>query len=493
MKWRLRSRIYVIGAGQAGIAIANEINRGKGIFGRVVAFLDDDPDKVGHRVQGVPIMGPIQDVVAVLNTTADDEAVIAIPDGSRERLRRIYGLLRQAGFVRIRILPNLSQVVDGDAHLVLTREINPEDVLSHDQLTVSLRESLAYVRGRRVLVTGAGGSIGSELARQLLSGGAQRLYLFGHGENSIFGIDRELRILQKEGVGEAATIVPVIGELQDRDYVRYLMGRLRADIVFHTAAHKHVTLMEANPVAAVHNNVFGTRNLVEASLATGVRSFVMISTDKAVSPTSVYGASKLIAEELILRERAQGRRFIVVRFGNVLASRGSILPLFQEQIRTGGPVTVTHPEVTRFFMTIPAAASLVLKAGGIDVDADVLILQMGEPVNISKLAEQLIVFHGYEPGRDIKIVYTGLRPGEKLHERLWAEGEAAMPTAYPGILALKRNGSIGMPLERLLAELAPICVFDPQRPACYRNRKTLRQVLRKAIPSLEAPENEPEY
>ncbi len=492
MKWRLNNRITIVGAGQAGIAIANEINR-KGVFGRVVAFLDDDPDKIGRRIQGVPIIGPISEAVAAFNATADDEAIIAIPGGAREQLRRIYGTLRDAGFARIRILPNLSQVVDGDAHLVLTREINPEDVLSHDQLTVSLRETLAYVRGKRVLVTGAGGSIGSELARQLLSGGAQRLYLFGHGENSIFGIERELRLLQKEGVGEAATIVPVIGELQDGDYVRFLMSRLRADIVFHTAAHKHVALMEANPVAAVKNNVFGTRNLIEASLQSGVASFVLISTDKAVSPTSVYGASKLIAEDLVLRERAAGRRFFVVRFGNVLASRGSILPLFESQIRTGGPVTVTHPDVTRFFMTIPAAASLVLKAGGVEVDADVLILQMGEPVSIRKLAEQLIVFHGYEPGKDIPIVYTGLRPGEKLHESLWDEDETPAPTPYPGILALKRKRGLGVPLEELLAELAPICALDPGRPGRYRNRRALREVLRRAIPSLEAPENEPEY
>ena len=492
MKFRLPSRIYIVGAGRSGTVIANEI-KAKAIFGRVVAFLDDDPDKIGHRIQGIPIMGPIAEVVAVLNATPCDKAIIAIPSGTRRELRRIYDLLRRADFARITILPSLSQVVDGDAHLVLTRDINPEDLLTRDPVTVSLKESLAYVRGKRVLVTGAGGSIGSELARQLLSGGAQRLYLFGHGENSIFGIDRELRLLQKEGVGEAATIVPIIGELQDGEYVRYIMGRLRADIVFHTAAHKHVTLMEANPVAAVQNNVFGTRNLIEASLASEVESFVMISTDKAVDPICVYGASKRIAEELVLRERAAGRRFLVVRFGNVLASRGSIVSLFQEQIRTGGPVTITHPEATRFFMTIPEASSLVLKAAGVDVDADMLLLDMGDPVCIRELAEQMIGFHGYEPGRDIPIVYTGLRPGEKLHESLWAEGEETAPTPYPGILALKRNDGLKVPLQRLLAELSPVCSLDPAQAALYRNRRALREILHRAIPSLETPENEPEY
>ncbi len=492
MKWRQRSRIYIVGAGYAGIAIANEI-KAKGNVGRVVAFLDDDPDKIGHSVQGVPIIGPIEDRVVGLGTTLDDEAIIAITNGPREQLRRIYNVLREARFGRIRILPNLSQVVDGDAHLVLTRDINPEDLLSRDPVTVSLRETLSYVRGKRVLVTGAGGSIGSELCRQLLSGGAERLYLFGHGENSIVGIDRELRLLQKEGVGEAATIVPIIGELQDREYVSYIMGRLRADIVFHTAAHKHVTLMEANPVAAVQNNVFGTRNLIDASVAAGVECFVLISTDKAVEPICVYGASKRIAEELVLRERAAGRRFLVVRFGNVRGSRGSILPLFEEQIRTGGPVTVTHPDVTRYFMTIPDAVTLVLQAGGIEVDADMLLLQMGEPVSIRKLAEQLIAFHGYEPGTDIPIVYTGLRPGEKLHEKLSGAGEIRTDTPHPHIFAVKRTIGLGVPLEQLLAELAPICAFDPGRPALHRNRRALRQALHRALPSLEVPENEPEH
>lgn len=492
MKWNLNNRIYIVGAGQAGIAIAREI-RSKGIFGRVVAFLDDDPDKIGSRYHGVPIMGPIADVVSILNAKPDDEAIIAMPSCGRSQLRLIYDLLRSSGFARIKHLPSVSQILGGDAYLVLTREIRPEDLLSRDPVAISLHESLAYVRGKRVLITGAGGSIGSELARQLLSGGAQRLYLFGHGENSIFAIDQELRLLQKEGVGEAATIVPVIGELQDGDYIRFLMNHLHADIVFHTAAHKHVTLMEANPVAAIKNNVFGTRNLIQASIESGVQSFVLISTDKAVSPTCVYGASKRLAEELVLRVRAAGRRFLVVRFGNVLASRGSILPLFEEQIRTGGPVTITDPEATRFFMTIPEATSLVLKAAGIEIDADILVLQMGEPENICDLAKRMIEFRGYEPGKDIPIIYIGLKPGEKLHESLYSGDEIRTETSYPGIFALKRNHGLNVPLDAVLADLAPICTLDPIRSGLYRNRKVLRDILQRAIPSLEGSENEPEY
>ena len=492
MNWRLRSRIYIVGAGNAGLTIANEI-KSRAIFGRVVAFLDDDPGKIGKHPLGIPVIGPIADVAPLLNTTPDDEAIIAIPSGPTEQIRRIYDLLARADFSRIRILPGIAQILEGDAHLIQTRDINPEDLLSRTPVKVSLRESLAYVRGRRVLVTGAGGSIGSELSRQLLSGGAARLYLFGHGENSIYGIDHELRLLQKEGVGEAATIVPIVGELQDRDYMRYIMGRLRADVVFHTAAHKHVPLMEENPVSAVQNNVFGTRNLLEASVAAGVDRFVMISTDKAADPYCVYGASKLLAEELVLRERRRGRRYTVVRFGNVLASRGSILPLFQAQIRAGGPVTLTHPEATRFFMTIPEASSLVLKAGGIEADGDMFLLDMGEPVSIRDLIHQMIRFHGYEPERDIPIVVTGLRPGEKLHERLWSERETPKPTSHAGILSITKSAAAVEDLDGLLARLEPICFHDPRAAGVYRNRRVLKRVVRQAVPTLEVPQDEPEY
>ena len=259
-----KNRIYIIGAGLTGLALAREI-QAKPIFGRVVAFLDDDPQKIGRRLNGIPVLGPLDAVTELLKTTPADEAIIAIPGATREQLRRIHRLLTAAEFSRIRIVPQLSQLLSGEPHLIQARELNPEDLLARQPVRVDLKKSLAYLRGKRVLVTGAGGSIGSELARQLLYGGAERLYLFGHGENSIYEAERELRLLQEAGVGEKATIVPVIGELQDRDYVRYIVGRLRAHVVFHAAAHKHVPLMEANPVEAVKNNVFGTANLIDAS------------------------------------------------------------------------------------------------------------------------------------------------------------------------------------------------------------------------------------
>jgi FlaA1/EpsC-like NDP-sugar epimerase len=360
-----RNRIYIIGAGIAGISLAKEIKE-KRIFGKVVAFLDDDPKKVGKTIDDIPIVGPLHSVAELLKTTPADEAIIAIPSATREELKNIYTILKKADFSRIRILPRISQILEGNAHLVQTREINPEDLLSRTPVKVSLKESLTYLRGKRVLITGAGGSIGSELSRQLLFGGAARLYIFGHGENSLYEIERELKILQEGGVGEKATIVPIVGELQDRDYIFFLLERLKADVIFHTAAHKHVPLLEENPVEAIKNNVFGTKNMVDASLKYKIGRFVFISTDKAVNPISIYGASKYIAEELVLNAHTNSHKgdFIVVRFGNVLGSRGSILPLFQSQIAHGGPVTLTHDEAKRFFMTIPEASSLVLKVGG---------------------------------------------------------------------------------------------------------------------------------
>ena len=488
-------RIYIIVAGFAGRAIAREI-REKAVFGTVVAFLDDDAVKIGGKIEDIPVLGPIRDVVNLLRRTPADEAIIAIPSATKDFLRELYFLLKRAGFVNIRIVPGIAQIVEGDAHLIQARDIESQDLLGRSPVAIGLKESLSYLRGKRVLITGAGGSIGSELARQLLSAGVARLYLFGHGENSIYQIDRELRLLREEGVGEKTLIVPLIGDLKDAEYMRFVLGRLKADAIFHAAAYKHVPMMEENPVAAVHNNVIGTRNLVEAALASGVRRFVLVSTDKAVDPVSVYGASKLLAERLVVEassRAAPGRDFMVVRFGNVLGSRGSIVPLFNSQIEKGGPVTVTHPEVSRYFMTIPEACSLVLKTGGVGKTAQTYLLDMGEPVRIRELAEQMIRFHGYEPGRDIKIEYIGLRHGERIEERLYSPEEVLVPTEYPRINRLERRAKAPQPLAQTLTELEPFCIPAKGREKDYRNRRSLRTALKKSVPTLIVPENEPEY
>nr|MCR4821252.1 SDR family NAD(P)-dependent oxidoreductase [Treponema sp.] len=352
---------------------------------------------------------------------------------------------------------------------------------------IPLHESLKYLRGKRVLITGAGGSIGSELSRQLLSGGAERLYLFGHGENSIVQIYRELHVLQQEGVGEKATIVPIIGDMKDREYVRYIIKNTRADVIFHCAAYKHVPMMEENPVAVIENNVFGTKNLLDAAIENKVQRFVLISTDKAVSPVSVYGASKMLCEKLILqyaKKAGQDQHFMFVRFGNVLGSRGSILPLFQQQIKTGGPVTVTDKDMERFFMTIPEACSLVLETGGVGKNGKSYLLDMGQPLKIIDMAEQIIKFSGLEPGKDIEIKIIGAREGERNVEPLWLEEENPQKTEYEKLLVLKNIEFGDQALDQLLSKLEPICYFKDDEKA-FRNKEMLISILRENVPTLD--------
>ena len=485
--------MYIIGAGLAGTMIAHEIKR-KGIFGRVAAFLDDDPQKIGAKIEGIPVLGPIQDVARLIRVEARDELLIAIPSIKAERLREIYAIVKEAGFTTIKLLPGISQIVDDNAHLVQAREINPQDLLGRTPIKISLKNSLAYLRGKRVLITGAGGSIGSELARQLLSGGAERLYLFGHGENSIYQIDKELRLLQEEGVGDKATIVPIVGELKDRDYMQYIIEKLRCDAVFHTAAYKHVPLMEANPVAVIENNVFGTKNLLDACIENGVKRFVLISTDKAVNPVSIYGISKMLNEKMVLEAAARVKEkygstdyaYMFVRFGNVLGSRGSIFPLFVEQVKKGGPVTVTSPDMMRFFMTIPEACALVLQTGGVGINGQSYLLDMGEPVNILETARQLIRYMGYEPEKDIPIEIIGVRPGERLEEPLISETEYTEPTDYPKILRLQNREEYDRDtLDKLLTALYPVCCSS-DNPMLYRNKEYLTRILCDACQSLQA-------
>ncbi|MBQ9629958.1 MAG: polysaccharide biosynthesis protein [Treponema sp.] len=480
-------RLYIIGAGFAGTSIASDIKRKK-IFGKVVAFLDDDKNLIGKKIDAIPVIGPIANLASILKCTENDEAIIAIPTASIERIKEIYELLRQAHFSHIKILPSVSQIVNGTAHLVQAREINPLDILGRTPVTLSLKKSLSYLRGKRVLITGAGGSIGSELSRQLLSGGAERLYLFGHGENSIYNIERELNILQKEGVGEKATVVPIIGDMKDKDYIDYIIAKTKCHVVFHCAAYKHVPLMEENQVAAVQNNVFGTKNIIDACLNHKVKRFVLISTDKAVSPVSVYGASKFLCEKLVLdisKKAEKNQAFMFVRFGNVLGSRGSILPLFMKQIKTGGPVTVTDKNMERYFMTIPEACSLVLKAGGVGKNGESYLLDMGEPIKILDIAEQIIRFSGFEPYKDIDIQFIGKRKGEREKERLWTKDESPKKTSYEKILLLSNNKFNSKNLLELLEKLKMICEKDSKNPTLYRNKEKLLDVLCSYIPSLK--------
>lgn len=475
----MEKRIYIIGAGFAGQTIADDIKRKK-IFGKVNAFLDDDKKLIGTTIDNIPVLGPISSVASILSNSDVDEAIIAIPSAPIERIREIYEILTKNGFLHIKILPGISQVIEGNGHLVQTRDIDPLDILGRTPITISLKKSLSYLRGKRVFITGAGGSIGSELARQLLSGGAERLYLFGHGENSICQIFRELKILQQEGIGEKATIVPIIGDMRDKEYVDYIIKQTKCNVIFHCAAYKHVPMMEENQVAAIENNVFGTKSLLDAALKYKVDKFVLISTDKAVSPVSVYGVSKMLSEKLVLdvaKKAEKSQSFMFVRFANVLGSRGSILPLFQNQIKTGGPLLVTDEKMERYFMTIPEACSLVLQTGGVGKNGHSYLLDMGEPLKILDLAKQIIKFSGLEPYKDIDIKIVGARKGERLIEPLWLKEENPVPTDYPKILQLTNIEYNSERLEKLLSELYPICFYQKENHNNYRNKEKLLEIL----------------
>lgn len=358
-------------------------------------------------------------------------------------------------------------------------------LLGRDPIKINLKQYLEYVKEKRVLITGAGGSIGSEIAKQMITGKSQasRLYLFGHGENSIFEIERKLKRLNKNKEIKA---IPIIGEIQDREYVHWLIKRLSVDVVFHTAAHKHVPMLEKNPVEAIKNNVFGTKNLVDACKGCCVSKFIMISSDKSVEPINIYGASKFLAEEIVLREK-ENQRFLIVRFGNVIGSKGSAIPLFEELIQNDEPIPITKKGIRRYFMTIQEAVSLVLKIGSVGKGGEIYILDMGEPISIEKLAKKLIEIYNK---KDIKVVYTGLRLGEKEKEKLWANVEKVETTRYPKILRLKKK--IFMNVEDVLRELKPVCFYDSHFVSFYRNRKELKRILNKYIPTIN-PNEEREY
>lgn len=372
---------------------------------------------------------------------------------------------------------------------------NLNELLCRSPIQVDLRDSLKYIKNKRVLITGAGGSIGSELCRQMLFAGAKRLFLFGHGEDSIYRTINELVLMQKQGHGEKTNLIPVIGELQDKNFIQFLLERLRVDVIFHTAAHKHVPMMEANPVEAIKNNVFGTLNLVNAIKNTGIGKFIFISTDKAVNPICIYGVSKALSERIILGAAKEHPSFLAVRFGNVIGSKGSVIPLWIDQIKSGGPITITHPQVKRFFMSIQEAVSLVIKIGGNGKGGGLYILDMGEQILIQDIVSRLVRQAGLELDKDIKIEYTGLRPGEKLEETLYnKETETTSETEMPRIFSITKNEEImDVDFDECIQALAPICYYNEILSDKFRDRKLLRNALKKVFPTLGVPRNVTRY
>lgn len=461
--------VLIAGAGEAGRMIVNELRQNSTLRIDPLGFLDDALDKQGKLLSGLPILGTLADLEAAARVTGAVEVIIAMPTAPGSVVRSIAEAAQRIGMAT-RTLPGLYELVSGRVSVTALRKLEISDLLRREPIKTDLAGVKAIVADRRVLVTGAGGSIGSELCRQIADLAPARLGLLGHGENSIFEILGELRIRFPEIPCDA-----IICDVRDRERLRTVFESFRPLVIFHAAAHKHVGLMERNPEEAVTNNILGTRNVADLAGECGAERFVLISTDKAVRPTSVMGASKRIAEQIV-QELAprHATNFTTVRFGNVLGSRGSVVPIFLQQIRAGGPVTITHPEVRRYFMTIPEAVQLVLQAAVIGQGSEVFALDMGEPVKIVDLAHDMIRLSGLVPDLDVKIVFTGLKPGEKLYEEVFSDPSLTEPTTHPKVLRAKMRPHSPVLLNSVdaLAELTQAGV----------DRDILRRAIQRLVP-----------
>ena len=427
--------VMIIGAGEAGHTLVTEFNSSQHISDRVVCVIDDNPNKRGRRICGAPIVGNRFDIPEMVQRYQVSKIIVAIPTISASDRKDILGICSTTG-CQVQVLPGIYQMVNESISVSKLRKVNPQDLLGRDPIRVNLDEILAYISGKVVMVTGGGGSIGSELCRQIARENPKLLIVFDIYENNAYDIQMEL-----ERQYPQLNLKVLIGSVRNTARLDDVLGTYRPDLVFHAAAHKHVPLMEDSPNEAIKNNVFGTYKMAQAAAKYGVKRFVLISTDKAVNPTNIMGASKRLCEMVVqMMNRQSGTEFVAVRCGNVLGSNGSVIPLFQKQIEEGGPVTVTHPDIIRYFMTIPEAVSLVLQAGYYAKGGEIFVLDMGEPVKIDTMARNLIRLSGFEPDVDIKVQYTGLRPGEKLFEELLMKEEGLQSTANKLI-------HVGKPIE----------------------------------------------
>jgi len=429
-------RVLVMGAGSAGAMIVREMQANPGLGLAPVGLLDDNRTKVGMTIHGVLVQGTREDIPRLVHEEKIEEVIIAMPTAPGQAIRDVVTICQQAG-VACKTMPGIYELISGQVSVKQVRDVRIEDLLRREPVRIDGPEAGRYLFDAVVLVTGAGGSIGAELCRQIASYRPRQLLLLGHGENSIYHIMLELR----ERFPHLA-VQPLIADVRDQERLSSVFARHRPQVIFHAAAHKHVPLMETNVAEAVMNNVSGTEMLLRAAEAHEVARFVLVSTDKAVNPVNVMGATKRLAELLVQdAARRTGRAYVAVRFGNVLGSRGSVIPLFQHQIATGGPVTVTHPEMRRYFMTIPEAVQLVIQAAALGHGGEIFVLDMGEQVRVVDLATELLRLSGLEPGRDVEIVFTDLRPGEKLSEELFANGEEPRPTQHEKILVAHGNNT----------------------------------------------------
>jgi FlaA1/EpsC-like NDP-sugar epimerase len=470
---RAQKRVLVVGAGDAGAMIVREMRANPGLGLLPIGFVDDDVAKLGMRIHDVPVLGTPNDIADLVARHDIEEVIIATPTAPGGAIREFRAICERAG-VGYKTIPGIYELLDGSVSVSQVRDVQLEDLLRREPIAIDLEEVGRFLAGATVLVTGAGGSIGSELCRQIAPYNPERLILLGCGATDIFYTHRELVARTPY-----LDIAPVLCDIRDEGKIEQLMRRYKPNVVFHSAAHKHVSLMEVNADEAVTTNIIGTQNLIEASERHGVSRFVLISTDKAVNPRGVMGASKRVAEMLVQDiARRNGKTFVAVRFGNVLGSSGSVIPIFKEQIAAGGPVTVTHPEARRYFMTIPEAVQLVIQAAAMGKGGEIFVLDMGEPIKIIDLAMDLIALSGLDPGRDIDIVYTGLRPGEKLCEELFREGERVRATKHEHILIAEADDLDGARLHEGVLEL--------EKRAREMDEKGIKQKLRELVPEYQS-------
>lgn len=463
-----QTNTLIVGAGDCGILIAKEMMGPSFSHTRIVGFVDDNDNKYHMSIMGISVLGNRQDIPRLVLEHHVHEIIIAMPSVSRDQISEIVGIAKTTG-AKLRIIPNFNDLIKGKVSVKKLRDVSVEDLLGREPVVSDLNGILNYVHNKTVLVTGAGGSIGSELCRQISAFAPDKLLLLGHGENSIYTIEMELRSKFPD-----VTLVTLIADIQDRTRMMDIFREFRPQVVFHAAAHKHVPLMERNPSEAIKNNVFGTRNVADAAHLHRAERFVMISSDKAVNPTSVMGATKRIAEMYVQSlDSVSQTKFSAVRFGNVLGSRGSVIPRFKQQILDGGPVTVTHPEMVRYFMTIPEAVQLVIQSGSFANGGEIFVLDMGKPVKIVTLAEDLITLSGYEPYKEIPIEFTGVREGEKLYEELLTAEENLGATVHDRIF-------IGKPAEVTQHQME--LEFKRLERVLMDDANSIREVINQIVP-----------
>ena len=448
-------KLLILGAGDCGEKIYREIQDNASLRYEVVGFLDDDLTKVGKLLHGVPVLGTTSELKSFAQRIGAEETLIAIPSATSAQMRALVARCEESGLPS-KTVPGMGELIDGKVSVKAIRDVDYRDLLGREVIRLDEDRIAAYLQKARVLVTGAGGSIGSELCRQICRFNPACLILYDRAESPLYEIDLELRTDYPE-----AKVVPVLGDIRDRSQLSRALSDYQPQVVFHAAAYKHVPMMELQPWKAVRNNILGTRHVMDLSREHGVERFVLVSTDKAVRPVNVMGASKRVAELLVQNQNgcdSARTKFITVRFGNVVGSVGSVVPLFKKQIERGGPVTVTHPDVTRYFMTIPEACQLILQAGAMGEGGEIFILDMGTPVRIVDMARDLIRLSGFEPAVDIKIEYVGLRPGEKLFEELITSGEGIVPTNHEKIMVLRGKTCDQERLNAIIEELTKLAL-----------------------------------